>query len=53
MLRLAVYAVVALVVIGIVLAGTLPNSAASVVHDAHAGWHWVSTLVHTHVRGDR
>ena len=42
MLRLVVYAVVALVVLGALLAGTLPNSPASAVHDAIAGWHWVA-----------
>jgi len=51
MLRLAVYAVVALVAIGAVLASALPNSPASVVHDAVAGWHWVSTFVHAHAGG--
>ena len=48
MLRLVFYAVVALVVLGALLAGTLPNSPASAVHDAIAGWHWVVTFVHDH-----
>ncbi len=51
MLRLIVYAVVALVAIGALLAGTLPHSPASVVHDAEAGWHWVSAFVHSHAGG--
>ena len=37
MLRLIVYAIVALVAIGAILAGTLPHSPASAVHDAEAG----------------
>lgn len=48
MLRLAVVAVAILVGIGALLAGTLPNSPASVVHDASAGWHWVVAFVHAH-----
>jgi hypothetical protein len=48
MLRFLVYAIVALVAIGALLAGTLPNSPASVVHDAEAGWHWVANYVHAH-----
>ena len=48
MLRFLAYAVVALVVIGALLAGTLPNSPASAVHDAVAGWHWVAHWVQAH-----
>jgi hypothetical protein len=48
MLRLVVYAAAVLVGIGAILAGTLPDSAASAVHDAEAGWHWVSHLVQAH-----
>jgi hypothetical protein len=51
MFRLIVYAIIALVAIGALLAGALPNSPASVVHDAIAGWHWVSTFVHAHAGG--
>ena len=51
MLRFVAYAVVALVAIGALLAGALPNTPASVVHDAVAGWHWVSTFVHAHAGG--
>ena len=48
MLRLVVYAVVALIALGALLAGTLPNSPASAVHDAIAGWHWVAHFVQAH-----
>jgi hypothetical protein len=51
MARLVVYAIVGLVAIGALLAGTLPNSPASVVHDAIAGWHWLSTFLHAHAGG--
>ena len=51
MFRLIVYAIIALVAIGALLAGALPNSPASVVHDAIAGWHWVSAFVHAHAGG--
>jgi hypothetical protein len=51
MLRFVAYAFVALVLIGALLAGTLPNSAASVVHDAVAGWHWVAHFVQAHANG--
>lgn len=51
MLRLAVYAVLVLVAIGAVLAGALPNSPASVVHDAEAGWHWLDAFLAAHAHG--
>jgi hypothetical protein len=51
MARLVVYAIVGLVAIGALLAGTLPNSPASVVHDAIAGWHWLSTFINAHAGG--
>ena len=44
--RLAFYALVILVAIGALSAGAFPNSVASVVHDAEAGWHWVVHAVH-------
>lgn len=49
MLRLIVYAVVAVVAIGALLAGTLPHSPASAVHDGVVGWHWVSNFVRSHL----
>ena len=44
--RLALYVLVILVAIGALGAGVFPNSPASVVHDAEAGWHWVVHAVH-------
>jgi hypothetical protein len=43
--RPVVYALAVLVAIGSVLAGSLPNSPASVVHDAEVGWHWASNEI--------
>ena len=44
--RLALYVLVILVAIGALGAGAFPNSVASVVHDAEAGWHWVVHTAH-------
>jgi hypothetical protein len=44
--RVVFYALVILVAIGALGAGAFPNSLASAVHDAEAGWHWVVHAVH-------
>lgn len=42
MTRLVLTALVVLVAIGALLAGALPHSATSIVHDAGSGWHWAT-----------
>jgi len=53
MLRLIVYAAIVLIAIGAIGAGAFPNSPASAVHDAIAGWHWIDHWLSHHPTFDR
>ena len=42
MLRLALYVVVGLAVIGAIMAGAVPHTLAGVTHDIATGYHWAA-----------
>lgn len=52
MLRLALYIIVGLLVVGAIMAGAVPHTLAGATHDIAAGYHWaahqISHLEKTH-----